>query len=121
MANNRIYRTNEDIQRVMSELLRGIKDPRVNQTMLSVTRTETTGDLSFCTVYISPLTEIDEKEFMRGIKSAAGYLRRELCQRLSLRHTPELIFKIDKSIARGAEINKIISDLNVSGDSEDDD
>ena len=80
MANNRIARTNDDIQRVLSELLRSVKDPRVQQGMLSVTRVETTGDLRYAKVWISVYGLQDEKEFRRGLKSASGWLRRELAE-----------------------------------------
>ena len=109
MAGYRLDRTNDDIQLVLSELLRSIKDPRVNQGMISITRTETTGDLRFCKVYLSVFGLENEKELKKGLKSASGWLRRELGKRLSLRYTPELIFELDNSIEHGAHINKIIS------------
>jgi ribosome-binding factor A len=109
MSGYRIDRTNDDIQIVLSELLRSIKDPRVNQGMLSVTRTETTGDLRYCKVYVSVYGLENEKELKKGLKSASGWLRRELSKKLSLRYTPELIFELDDSIEHGAHINKIIS------------
>lgn len=109
MAGYRIDRTNDDIQLVLSELLRSIKDPRVNQGMISVTRTETTGDLRYCTAYLSVFGLKDEKEFRKGLKSASGWLRRELSQKLNIRYTPELIFELDNSIEHGAYINSIIN------------
>ena len=120
MAGYRLDRTNDDIQLVLSELLRSIKDPRVNQGMISVTRTETTGDLRYCKVYLSVYGLTDEKDFKKGLKSASGWLRRELSQKLSLRYTPELIFELDNSIAHGAHINEIIASPGfLSGNSED--
>ncbi len=113
MANNRIARTNDDIQRVLSELLRSVKDPRVQQGMLSVTRVETTGDLRYAKVWISVYGMKDEKEFRRGLKSASGWLRRELAKSLSLRYTPELVFELDHSIEYGAHISSL---LNEAGD-----
>jgi len=113
MASNRIGRTNDDIQRVLSTLLRSVKDPRVNQGMLSVTRVDATGDLRYAKIYISALGKVDEKEFKKGLKSASGWLRRELGSALSLRYTPELIFELDHSIEHGAEINRLLSDLNI--------
>lgn len=110
MAGYRLDRTNDDIQLALSELLRSIKDPRVNQGMISVTRTETTGDLRYCKVYISVYGLENEKELKKGLKSASGWLRRELSKKLSLRYTPELIFELDNSIEHGAHINKIISE-----------
>ena len=109
MAGYRLDRTNDDIQIVLSELLRSIKDPRINQGMISVTRTETTGDLRYCKVFLSIYGLENEKEFKRGLKSASGWLRRELGKRLSLRYTPELIFELDTSIEHGAHINEIIN------------
>lgn len=109
MSGHRLDRTNDDIQIVLSELLRSIKDPRVNQGMISVVRTETTGDLRYCKVYVSVFGLSDEKQLKKGLKSASGWLRRELSQRLKLRSTPELIFELDDSIEHGAHINDIMN------------
>ena len=116
MPSNRINRTNDDIQRVLSSLLRSIKDPRVNQGMISVVRVDTTGDLRYSKVYLSVLGEVDEKRFMQGLKSASGWLRRELGSSLNLRYTPELIFELDDSIAYGAHINEMLSKLDIADD-----
>lgn len=118
MASPRVQRANEDIRLVLSELIRNVKDPRVQQGLISITRTETTSDLRFCKVYLSVLNLESEKEFMKGLKSAGGWLRRELSSRLSLRYTPELVFELDKSIEYGAHINEILSGLNISEDGE---
>ena len=115
MASGRIERINEDIQRVLSSLLRNIKDPRVKQGMISVTAVDTTGDLRQAKVFLSVFGLKSEKEFLKGLKSASGYLRRELGQSLTLRYTPELVFELDKSIERGARINTILSDLDIDG------
>lgn len=109
MAGYKLDRTNDDIRIVVAELLRSIKDPRVNQGMISVTRTETTNDLRYCKVYISVYGLQSEKELKKGLKSASGWLRRELGKKLSLRYTPELIFELDNSIEHGAHINEIMS------------
>ena len=111
MANNRIARTNDDIQRVLSELLRNVKDPRVQQGMLSVTRVETTGDLRYAKVWISVYGLDNEKEFRRGLKSASGWLRRELANAMTLRYTPELVFELDHSMEYGAHISSMLRDL----------
>ena len=71
-TSNRIGRINDDIQRVLAERLRSVKDPRVQQGMISVTRVETTGDLRYAKVWLSVLGELNEKEFKRGLKSCAG-------------------------------------------------
>ena len=115
-TSNRIGRTNDDIQRVLSELLRQVKDPRVQQGMISVTRVETTGDLRYAKVWLSVLGEVDEREFKRGLKSCGPWLRRELGSALSLRYTPELVFELDHSIEYGAHISRILHDLDVPQD-----
>ena len=104
MASNKLARTNDDIQIVLSKLLREIKDPRVQQGMISVTRVETTGDLRYSKVWLSVMGMKDEKEFKKGLKSASGWLRRELGHALQLRYTPELTFVRDDSIDKGAHI-----------------
>ena len=118
MANNRLARTNDDIQRVLSELLRNVKDPRVQQGLISVTRVETTGDLRYAKVWLSVYGMKDEKEFKRGLKSASGWLRKELGSSMSLRYTPELVFELDHSIEYGAHINELISSLDIRQDEE---
>ena len=123
MASNKLARTNDDIQFVISKLLREVKDPRVQQGMISVTRVETTGDLRYSKIWLSVLGLKDEKEFRRGLRSAAGYLRRELGSSMKLRYTPELIFEIDHSIEYGAHINEVINSLEIDhdGDGENED
>lgn len=116
MASNKLARTNDDIQRVLSALLREIKDPRVQQGMISVTRVETTGDLRYSKIWLSVLGMKDEKEFKRGLKSASGWLRRELGSSMNLRYTPELVFEIDHSIEHGAHISQMISALDIKHD-----
>lgn len=118
-TSNRIGRTNDDIQRVLSSLLRQVKDPRVQQGMISVTRVETTGDLRYAKVWLSVLGELDEREFKRGLKSCGPWLRRELGAALSLRYTPELVFEIDHSIEYGAHISKLIEELDTGREDSD--
>ena len=109
MASNRISRINEEIQRELSEQFRRLKDPRVSQTgMVSITRVDTTTDLRYCRVYVSVLDHSDVKEVVKGLKSAAGYLRRELGRVLTLRYTPELQFIEDDSIERGVRMVSMI-------------
>ena len=113
MANNRIGRINEDIQRTLSELIRRLKDPRVSGVgMVSIIRVDTTGDLRYARVWVSVLDKSQEKDVMKGLKSAAGFLRRELGRTLNLRYTPELQFIADDSIAYGAHILEILRDPN---------
>lgn len=113
MSSNRIGRTNDDIQRVMSDLLREIKDPRIQQGMISVTRVDTTGDLKYCKIWLSVYGLTNEKEFKRGLKSANGWLRRELGNSLHIRAVPELTFILDDSIEHSAHINEILNSLHI--------
>ena len=109
MASNRIGRINEEIRAELSEILRSVKDPRVSQAMLTITHVDTTNDLRYARVYITALDRTGEKDLMRGLKSASGFLRRELGSRLNLRYTPELQFMSDDSIAHGAHILDLLS------------
>ena len=103
MASNRIGRINEEIQRELASLLRTVKDPRVHG-MVSITAVDTTSDLRYAKVYVSVLDQSDVNEVLKGLKSAGGYLRRELGAALKLRYTPELQFVEDDSIGKGAHI-----------------
>jgi len=109
-----ILRINEDIQRELSALLRNIKDPRVNQGMISITAVDTSGDLGQTKVYLSVYDLKSEKDFMKGLKSASGHLRYELGRALNLRHTPQLHFELDNSLERGANIASILNNLEIS-------
>ena len=113
MASNRIGRINEEIQRALSDLLRNLKDPRVQKTMISVTRVETTSDLRYAKVFVSFLDKECAKEALKGLKSSGGYLRRALGEGLQLRYTPELVFVEDDSITRGAEMNALLNSLHI--------
>ena len=109
MPSYKLGRTTEDIRREVSAILRELKDPRV---MLSVVRVEVTNDLSYCTVYVSAMEGMETAEnAVKGLKSAAGYVRRELGNRLKLRHVPEMIFKATDSIEYSANISRILHDL----------
>ncbi|MBQ2153963.1 MAG: 30S ribosome-binding factor RbfA [Oscillospiraceae bacterium] len=116
MASNRIGRINEEIQRELSELLRSLKDPRVQKTMISVTRVDTTNDLRYAKVYVSIYDKDLSKEVLKGLKSSGGYLRHELAERLSLRYTPELVWEEDNSITYGARVLDILSKLDIPAD-----
>ena len=112
MPSNRIGRINEEIQRELSDQFRRLKAPRVSSGMVSITRVDTTGDLRYARVYVSALDKSQEKEVLRGLKSAAGFLRRELGRALQLRYTPELQFIPDDSIQYGAHILEVLRDPN---------
>ena len=110
MPSNRIGRINEEIQRELSDHFRRLKDPRVSSGMVSVIRVDTTGDLRYARVYVSALDKSQEKEVLKGLKSASGFLRRELGRALQLRYTPELQFIADDSIQHGAHILEVLRD-----------
>ena len=114
MASNRIGRINEEIQKELAALIPNLKDPRVQDTMISVTHVETTPDLRYAKVYVSFLQEERANDALKGLKSAGGYLRRELGARLQLRYTPELTWALDDSITYGAKMMKLINSLEVS-------
>ena len=120
MASNRIGRINEEIQRELSALLRNLKDPRVQNTMISITRVDTTPDLRYAKVYVSFLESDRAQEAMKGLKSAGGFLRRALGQNLQLRYTPELTWSLDDSITYGAHMLELINSLEVSHDGDSD-
>lgn len=119
MASNRLGRINDEIQRELSELLRAVKDPRVQKTMISVTHVQTTSDLRYAKVFVSFLDKSCEKEGIKGLKSAGGWLRREIGSRLQLRNTPELVWAVDDSITHAAHIMDILATLDIPEDSED--
>ena len=120
MSSNRINRINEEIQKELSALLRTEKDPRVQDTMISITRVETTPDLRYTKVYVSFLQEERVKDAMAGLKSAAGYLRRQLGHNLQLRYSPEIVWSEDDSITYGARMLKLINSLEVKHDEDSD-
>ena len=103
MASNRMGRINEEIQRELASLIPNVKDPRVSG-LISVTAVDTTPDLRYAKIYISVLDKSDCAQVLKGLKSASGWLRRELGRALQLRYTPELQFERDDSIDKGAHI-----------------
>jgi ribosome-binding factor A len=110
MPGYRIGRINDDIKQELSAMLPTLKDPRVRG-IISITRVDTTADLRYCKVYISALDRENLDQVIKGLKSASGYLRRELGHRMSLRYTPELQFIPDDSIDRGTKLIKMMEDL----------
>ena len=116
MAQNRIGRINEEIQRELSALIRTLKDPRVQNAMISITGVDTTGDLRYAKVYVSVLDKDKSKDVLKGLKSAGGYLRREIGSKLQLRYTPELVFEEDDSITQGAKMFALLSSLQAKED-----
>ena len=113
MAKHRIGRINDEMQKEIAVALRDVKDPRVSSAFISITAVETTPDLKFAKVFYSVLSG-DKKEIAKGLKSSAGYLRRQLAQKMNLRMTPELTFCEDHSIEHGAHISKLLEGIEFS-------
>lgn len=120
MPNFKNARLSEDIKREISGLIRErIKDPRVKFGLVSVVRTELSGDNSHCKVYISHLDGMDaSKNAVKGLESASWMIRREISNKLHLKKCPELKFIADDSIEHSAEIAKMLEDMEISDDSE---
>ena len=110
-SNNRTRRIAEEIRKIVSTMLiNGIKDPRINS-LVSVTDVEVTSDLSYAYIYVSILGG-DEESTLDGLKSACGYIRREVGKNIKIRHTPEIIFKIDDSLLKGMYMGELIKKVN---------
>jgi len=121
-------RLGEEIKKIISDLLlKGLKDPRLSA-MISVTAVEVTSDGSYATVFLSVLganpaeetAEQQQQEVLDAMQQAKGFIRREISHRIKLRHAPDLIFKIDKSMEYGRHISKIIDDLDIRHDEDND-
>lgn len=117
MAKYRIGRINDEMQKELAQILREVKDPRVSDAFVSVLAVDATPDLKFAKVYYSALGK-EKKEIAKGLKSSAGYIRRQLAQRMNLRMTPELTFVEDHSIEHGAHIAKLLEGIEFLDDTE---
>ena len=129
MKGHRVGRLGEEIRRIVSNmLLTEIKDPRLAGKLISVTGVDVTSDGSYATCYVTVLgssaddkiqeddseeQKQENKEVLEGLKSASGIIRREVGNQIKIRHTPELIFKIDESMAYGRRIDQVIKELDI--------
>ena len=113
MANYRRGRINDEMKKELSAVLREVKDPRISDAFISITAVEVTGDLKFAKVYYSAMMG-DKREVALGLKSSAGYIRREIAHRLNLRMTPEFSFYEDHSIEHGAKISKLLNGIEIT-------
>lgn len=113
MSVNRSSRLSEEIKRTIASVLQnGIKDPRIPM-LTSVTDVEVTKDLKYAKVYVSVYGEGDVKnKCLEGLKSSAGFIRREIGANIKMRHIPELIFELDNSIEYGVHISEILNEIN---------
>ena len=107
---DRTDRIGEEIKKVISEMIQNeLKDPRVKG-LISVTKVMLTKDLKFCKIYVSVMGA-DKAEVLEGIKSGAGYMRKELGRRIQIRIVPELQFVLDDSIEYGDHINEVLKNI----------
>lgn len=109
----RINRISEEVRKAVSELLfNGLKDPRISN-MTTVSRVDVSRDLSFAKIYISVFGDEKEKEdTIYGLNNAKGFIRKEISNRIDLRHTPDPIFILDESIEQAINLSKLISEVN---------
>ena len=111
-AYNRIDRISEEVKRELSMIIRDLKDPRLTKSVVSVINVNVTKDLKFAKAYISVLgKEEEQKDAMDALKSASGFIRKEVGRRINLRNTPEFTFILDNSIEYGAHINEVLKNL----------
>ena len=113
MAKYRRGRINDEVKKELSMILREVKDPRIANAFISVTSVDVTGDLKFAKVYYSAM-QGDKKEVAAGLRSSAGFIRREVARRLNLRMTPEFTFVEDRSIEHGAHISKLLNSIEIT-------
>lgn len=110
MPKYRQGRVNDSVMQEVSLILRDVKDPRVSDGMLTVTGAEVSADLKYAKIYYSSFAG-EDKETQRGLRSAAGFIRSQLAQRLNMRVTPELTFVYDHSVSHGAHIAQVLNEL----------
>ena len=106
-------RINQEVMKELSNLIRTeLKDPRINPLMTSIVACEVAPDLKTAKIYVSVLGDKQAQEdTVKGLKSAAPFLRRELAHSLNLRNTPQLFFTVDQSIEYGVTMSKLIDDV----------
>lgn len=112
MSISRTSRLNEEVKRIVGEIIQNeLKDPRIPM-LTSVTGVEVTKDLRYAKVYISVFGNEEEKaKCLEGLKSAAGFIRKEIGNKIKARYTPEIIFELDKSIEYGMHISKVLQEM----------
>lgn len=111
MSAHRIDKVNEEIKKELSYIIPALKDPRIPE-FVTVTEVRTTPDLKSAKVFFTVMSG-DENEALKGLTSSAGFARGQLSDRMKIRYTPELIFKIDESVKYGMYINEKLAELNI--------
>ena len=114
--NTRMIRVNDELNRELANIIRTeVKDPRI-KSMTSVLKVETTSDLKYCKVFVSVLGNDEDKDsVMKGLKNASGFIRHLLADRVNLRNTPELVFKLDDSVEYAIRMDKLIKEVSGEG------
>lgn len=111
MAGYRRGRINEELSRELSSIIREVKDPRVSKALVSITSADVTADMKYAKVYFSCIGNVDKAEVKKGLESASGFIRKQVALRLNLRQTPQLNFISDDSIEYGANINRLLKQV----------
>ena len=123
VASYRRGRINEELTKEIAEILRTVKDPRIQKWFVSITAVDCTADLRSAKVYYSAVgREVDMNEVKKGLLSASGYIRSQIAQRMNLRITPELRFYADNSLERGTQMSALLRSVDIPArEPEDDD
>ena len=111
MAGYRRGRVNEELSRELSSIIREVKDPRVSKALVSITAADVTADMKYAKIYFSCIGNVDKAEVKKGLESASGFIRKQVALRLNLRQTPQLSFISDDSIEYGANINRLLKQV----------
>ena len=119
MASYRRGRINEELTKEMAEIIRTVKDPRIQKWFVSITAVDCTADLRSAKVYYSAVgKDVDMNEVKKGLISASGYIRSQIAQRMNLRITPELRFYQDTSMEHGTQMSALLRTVNIPADEE---
>lgn len=109
----RVQRIAEEIKRAAADIIRDMKDPRIG--FVSITDVEVSNDLRHVKIFVSVYGDEEAKQrTLEGLRAATGYVRTELGKVIRLRHTPEIHFKLDSSLERGARISQILAEISTS-------
>ena len=119
MAKYRQDRINDSVAKELSQIIREVKDPRVSSAFITITGADVSQDLKYAKIFYSGITGKDP-ETDKGLASAAGFVRSQLAKRLNLRVTPEITFVYDSSLEHGMKIAKILNDLDLPDEKEED-
>lgn len=113
----RVQRIREEIKRAAAEIIRNMKDPRIG--FVSVTDVEVSNDLSHVKIFVSVLGDDEAKaRTLEGLQAATGFVRTEIGRAVRMRHIPEIVFRLDSSLERGARINQLLAEISSSSDDE---